>query len=31
MTEPRFDLVDVADAGELLTVRRAAFVTEAQL
>lgn len=31
MTEPRFDLVEVADAGELLTVRRAAFVTEAQL
>jgi len=31
MTEPRFDTVDVEHAGELLTVRRAAFVTEAQL
>lgn len=31
MTEPRFDLVEIADAGELLTVRRAAFVAEAQL
>src|SRR5690606_644385 len=27
----RIDVVSVADAGELLTVRRAAFVTEAQL
>ncbi len=27
----RIDVVGVADAGELLTVRRAAFVTEAQL
>lgn len=31
MPEPRFDLIGVEDAGELLTVRRAAFVTEAQL
>lgn len=31
MVEPRFDTVSVEDAGELLTVRRAAFVTEAQL
>nr|NLD41493.1 GNAT family N-acetyltransferase [Actinomycetales bacterium] len=31
MSEPRFDTVDVEHAGELLTVRRAAFVTEAQL
>ena len=27
----RIDVIDQADAGELLTVRRAAFVTEAQL
>lgn len=31
MSETRFDLVGVEHAGELLTVRRAAFVTEAQL
>lgn len=31
MTQARFDLIGVEDAGELLTVRRAAFVTEAQL
>ncbi|HZK05757.1 MAG TPA: GNAT family N-acetyltransferase [Actinomycetaceae bacterium] len=31
MTEPRFGMLTIADAGELLTVRRAAFVTEAQL
>ena len=29
--EVRIDVVEDADAGELLTVRRAAFVTEAQL
>lgn len=31
MAEPRFDTVSTEFAGELLTVRRAAFVTEAQL
>lgn len=31
MTEARFDLIGPEYAGELLTVRRAAFVTEAQL
>lgn len=31
MGEPRIDLLGVEHAGELLTVRRAAFVTEAQL
>lgn len=31
MPESRFDLIGVEHAGELLTVRRAAFVTEAQL
>ncbi len=31
MGEPRFDLLGVEHAGELLTLRRAAFVTEAQL
>ena len=33
MAEPdlRIDVIDDSDAGELLTVRRAAFVTEAQL
>ncbi len=31
MAEPRIDLIGVEHAGELLTVRRAAFVTEAQL
>lgn len=31
MSEARFDLIGVEHAGELLTVRRAAFVTEAQL
>lgn len=31
MDDVRFDLITADDAGELLTVRRAAFVTEAQI
>lgn len=31
MAEPRFDTIGTEHAGELLTIRRAAFVTEAQL